>query len=186
MTTAASTSEKDKNFILQRVKEIERTPNYLNNPNLVKELGVLYYYLATEEEVYLEPSKKCFERLKVLQPAWLAVSEAYLATLTALRAKYTLWPIDKLSYANTALVQLDKCVRKSPTNIEILYLRAVLCHNLPIFFNRKSTAIQDCKNICKYMKQSKSLYPVDFIQDVIRFLKSTNYLSPYEIQLLES
>lgn len=181
-----SAYSRDKKNILERIAQIQNTPNYLKNPDLIKELGILLYYLSTEEEKYLEQSKTCFEGLKTLKPEWNIVADAYLATLTALQAKYTMWPINKLSYANTALSQLDKCVQKSPNNVEILYLRAILCHNLPTLFNRKSTAIQDCKNICKYMKDSKSLYSADFIQEIIAFVKSTNYVSTSEIQLLES
>lgn len=177
---------RNKKNILERVNQIQNTPNYFKNPDLVKELGILLYYLSTEEEKYLEQSKTCFEGLKTLKPEWITIAEAYLATLTALKAKYTLWPINKLSYANTALSQLDKCVQKSPQNIEILYLRATLCHNLPALFNRKNTAIQDCKAICKYLKQSEHLYTKEFIQEVVAFVKNTNYASPSEIQLLES
>jgi hypothetical protein len=177
---------RDKKNILERITQIQNTPNYLKNPDLIKELGILLYYLSTEEEKYLEQSKTCFEGLKTLKPEWNTIADAYLATLTALQAKYTVWPINKLSYANTALSQLDKCVQKSPQNVEILYLRAVLCHNLPTLFNRKNTAIQDCKAICKYMKNSKSLYSADFVQEIIAFVKSTNYVSSSDIQLLES
>lgn len=183
MTTAYC---RDKKSILERITQIQNTPGYLKNPDLIKELGVLLYYLSTEEEKYLEQSKTCFEGLKSLKPEWKTVADAYLATLTALKAKYTMWPINKLSYANTALSELDKCVQASPQNIEILYLRATLCHNLPTLFNRKSTAIQDCKAICKYIKQSKTLYTSEFIQEVIAFVKSTNYVSHSELQLLES
>lgn len=181
-----TTYSRDKKTILQRISQIQSTPNYLKNPDLIKELGILLYYLSTEEEKYLEQSKTCFEGLKTLKPEWNTVADAYLATLTALQAKYTMWPINKLSYANTALSQLDKCVQKSPSNVEILYLRATLCHNLPALFNRKNTAIQDCKAICKYMKDSKSLYSADFVQEIIAFVKSTNYVSSSDIQLLES
>lgn len=186
VTVAANAYGRDKKSILARVKQIQNTPNYLKNPDLVKELGILLYYLSTEEEKYLEPSRNCFEKLKILKPEWNTVADAYIATLTALQAKYTMWPINKFSYANSALSQLDRCVEKSPQNIEILYLRATLCHNLPILFNRKNTAIQDCKSICKYIKNSKTLYSVEFIQEIIAFVKSTNYVSASEIQLLES
>jgi len=181
-----TTYARDKKNILQRITQIQNTPNYLKNPDLIKELGILLYYLSTEEEKYLEQSKTCFEGLKTLKPEWTTIADAYLATLTALQAKYTIWPINKLSYANTALSQLDKCVQKSPQNIEILYLRATLCHNLPALFNRKSTAVQDCKAICKYMKDNKTLYSAEFIQEIITFVKSTNYVSSSEIKLLES
>lgn len=181
-----SAYSRDKKNILQRIAQIQNTPNYLKNSDLIKELGILLYYLSTEEEKYLEQSKTCFEGLKILKPEWNTVADAYLATLTALQAKYTMWPINKLSYANTALSQLDKCVQKSPNNVEILYLRATLCHNLPTLFNRKSTAIQDCKAICKYMKESKALYNTDFVREIIAFVKSTNYVSSSEIELLES
>lgn len=177
---------KDKKSILERISQIQNTPNYLKNPDLIKELGILLYYLSTEEEKYLEQSKTCFEGLKTLKPEWNTVADAYIATLTALQAKYTVWPINKLSYANTALSQLDKCVQKSPQNVEILYLRATLCHNLPALFNRKNTAVQDCKAICKYMKDNKPLYTADFVQEIIAFVKSTNYVSLSEIHLLES
>ncbi|MCS7077567.1 MAG: hypothetical protein NZ455_12700 [Bacteroidia bacterium] len=186
IVTASATYQRDKKSILERIKQIQNTPNYHKQPDLVKELGTLFYYLATEEEQYLETSKSYFQKLKILKPEWIPISDAYLAMLTALQAKYTLWPLNKLSYANTALSELDKCVLKSPKNIEILYLRATLCHNLPAVFNRKNTAIQDCKSICKYMKQNKSLYSPELIQDIIRFVKNTNYVSPAEMQMLES
>jgi len=181
-----TTYARDKKNILERITQIQNTPNYLKNPDLIKELGILLYYLSTEEEKHLEQSKTCFEGLKTLKPEWTTIADAYLATLTALQAKYTMWPIKKLSYANTALSQLDKCVQKSPQNIEVLYLRATLCHNLPALFNRKNTAVQDCKAICKYMKDNKTLYSAEFIQEIITFVKSTNYASSSEIKLLES
>lgn len=179
-------AHRTKTELLERVAQIQKTPDYHTQTALVKELGILYYYLATEEETYLEKSVTCFEGLKGYAPALELVCDAYLASLTALRAKYTMWPINKLSYANSALSKLDKVVEKSPQNIEILYLRAALCHNLPSLFARKNTAIKDCKSIASHLAEQKQEYSTEFIQEVRDFVISTNYLSSSELSKLNS
>lgn len=76
---------------------------------------------------------------------------AYKASAIALKGKFAISPVSKVKYAKTALSQLDSLISKHTTNVEIVFLRLAIEHNIPSFLNMSSHIEQDKEVIISYL-----------------------------------
>ncbi|RKR81655.1 hypothetical protein BDD43_1805 [Mucilaginibacter gracilis] len=61
------------------------------------------------------------------------LTTAYIGALDALKAKHTWNPYNKIKYLNLSEKQLQQAVSQDPHNIEILFMRFSIQHNVPGF-----------------------------------------------------
>lgn len=82
--------------------------------------------------------------------------QAYLGSISALKGRDILDPIERFKCANRGLKALDQAVSGDKENVEIRMLRANVCLRLPeMYFHRSKTAVEDFTHILgKYEKDA--------------------------------
>ncbi|MCS7084476.1 MAG: hypothetical protein RMM53_06285 [Bacteroidia bacterium] len=96
----------------------------------------------------------------------------YKAAIWALEAKYTPWPMDKLLHVNRATEKLDALVARRPEDVETRFIRAMVCHRLPAFFNRKTQAIADFEYVLKHLDRLQNpefeAFVVEYVSEEVK------------------
>lgn len=99
-----------------------------------------YFYKATEEEEYIDKSINKFEKVADDNKELSAMCDVYIGSLIALRAKYTFWPQNKLSFANEGIEKMEQALKLDSNNIESLFVYGSTCYYLPFFFDKADAA----------------------------------------------
>lgn len=171
-------SERDSILVQTKILEARKTSGNIKQSELLA-LGRLYFYLAVEDKSYLEKGSAHFSEMKSVQNSrYFGEAEMYLQALNAIRAKNALWPTDKWSIANKALIEMDKIILKYPENIEIRFIRASTCYYLPFFFNRKEQVKNDFVILTNLIPIRHENYPLHLIRNICDFMMKSGYLSP--------
>lgn len=76
-------------------------------------------------------------------PAKTALTTAYMGALDALKAKHSWNPYNKIKYLNTSEKLMQKAVSADPHNIEILFMRFSIQHNVPGFLGFNKDLVND-------------------------------------------
>ncbi|MDW8158478.1 MAG: hypothetical protein RML72_06345 [Bacteroidia bacterium] len=133
--------------------------------------------IASESEPYFREGKKILETLKGVQEKKAEI-EAYAAAFTALKAKHTSSPLEKLNAVNKALPVLLKLARENPFNVEILFVKTAVFSRLPFFFQRTKEALEDIEKLIQMLeRQWHSLQ--DSLRNVIIEFLLTSSLASY-------
>jgi len=154
------------------------TSGSANNPS-IEEIRYLYQKAAKEEIL----CKKLLVSLQIYNESNNTTLAAYRACATMIMAKYVSSPINKLSKFNEGKNLLEKCINKDNRNVEIRFLRFTVQCNAPKFIGYNSSLLLD-KNFllnCLSTIKDKQLK-----NNIITFLKSSNYLTNIEKQQLIS
>lgn len=125
------------------------------------------FYKATEKEEYLELAIDNFEALKGKEN--INLCNVYLGSLTALRAKYSIWPNKMLKFANTGIDLMEKAIKEEPNNIEILFVYGTTCYYLPFFFEKSEAAEKSLLKILDLKKEYKK-YDQEILKNAIKFI----------------
>ncbi len=152
------------------------TSGSANNPS-IEEIRYLYQKAAKEEIL----CKKLLVSLQIYNETNNTSLAAYKACATMIMAKYVSNPINKLSKFNEGKNLLEKCIKKDNRNVEIRFLRFTVQSNAPKFVGYNSSIILD-KNFL--IKAVSSINDKQLKNMVTTFLKSSNYLTNTEKQLL--
>ena len=75
---------------------------------------------------------------------------------------------------------MDSGLKKSPTDIEALFIHGTTCYHLPFFFRRGDDAQRDFRKIIKLMPQHVDAYDPKLITNVAAFLLENAKLTDNE------
>ena len=143
------------------------------------------FYAAIEDKKQIEPAIKRFEHIEQVAPKYAGRTQVYIGALIALRGKHAFFPYTKLKWAKRGLATMDSGLKKSPTDIEALFIHGATCYHLPFFFRRGDDAQRDFKKIIKLMPQQMDAYDPKLIKNVIVFLLENAKLTDDEKRYLQ-
>ena len=116
------------------------------------------FYVAIEDKEQIESTIKLFEQIARVKPKYTGRAQVYIGALVALKGKYAFFPHFKLKWARRGLAIMDKGLKKSPNDIEALFIHGTTCYYLPFFFKRSDDAQRDFKEIIKQMPPEAHTY----------------------------
>jgi len=111
---------------------------------------------------------------------------AYFGSAEAVRAKHAWSPYHKISYLKSGLKNLGNAIDKSPSNLEIRFLRFSLEHYIPSFLGYSKHLDIDRKRIIDLI-QKKQTDSIDkpLLNNIIAFMKESNRCTAAEIAILD-
>ena len=98
------------------------------------------FYAAIEDKNQIEPTIKLFNQITQVEPEYVGRTQVYIGALVALNGKHAFFPHTKLKWARRGLAIMDSGLKKSPTDIEALFIHGTTCYHLPFFFRRGDDA----------------------------------------------
>ena len=138
------------------------------------------FYAAIEDKKQIDPAINRFEQIAQVEPKYVGRTQAYIGALVALRGKHAFFPHTKLKWARRGLAIMDSGLKKSPTDIEALFIHGTTCYHLPFFFRRGDDAQRDFRKIIKLMPQHVDAYDPKLITNVVAFLLENAKLTDNE------
>lgn len=144
------------------------------------------FYTAIEDEKQIEPTIKLFERVAEIKPSYAGRTQVYIGALVALKGKHAFWPHAKFRWTKRGLAIMDKGLKKSPYDIEALFIHGTTCYYLPFFFKRSDDAQRDFKEIIKRMPLGQHTYDLKLITYVVEFLLENAKLTGDEKAYLQT
>lgn len=149
----------------------------------LKEARILFYQSVENSET-IEKAISQFNEIRK-NNLYEGVALTYIGALTALKGKFTFFPLKKYNYVIKGLTLMDEGVLKSPNNIEARFVRGMTCYYLPFFFKRKYLAVNDFKQIVKLLNTSYDQYNAQMVMNVTAFLLENAELSNEEIKIVK-
>lgn len=115
------------------------------------------------------------------QPIKTPLTIAYLGALDALKAKHTWNPYSKIKYLNVSEKLMDKAVSQDPNNIEILFMRFSIQHNVPGFLGYGKNLVGDKQQLITQLN-NKNYGTADreLTMSIIKFLIDSKRCTPAE------
>ena len=144
------------------------------------------FYAAIEDKKRIEPTIKLFKRIAQMKPGYTGRTEVYVGALVALKGKHAFLPHAKLKWTKRGLTIMDKGLKKSPNDIEALFIHGTTCYYLPFFFRRSDDAQRDFKEIIKRMPLEQHTYDLKLIEHVVEFLLANAKLASNERAYLQA
>ena len=138
------------------------------------------FYAAIEDKQQIDPTINHFEQIAQVEPKYVGRTQVYIGALVALRGKHAFFPHTKLKWARRGLAIMDSGLKKSPTDIEALFIHGTTCYHLPFFFRRGDDAQRDFRKIIKLMPQHVDAYDPKLITNVVAFLLENAKLTDNE------
>ncbi len=135
------------------------------------------FYISVEKQDRISEAIELFEKIARDDTSMTGVSQTYIGALTALKAKYSFWPHQKLSHAKKGLNIMEAGIKKSPSNIEALFIYGSTCHYLPFFFNKGDEAQKIFMKIADLLPDKFHNYDSEMILNVVDFLLEKAKLS---------
>ncbi len=153
-------------------------PNPVRHPLLVARQT---FYDAVENKQLIDVGVERFERLAESDPDLAVRASAYLGSLKGLRAKHAIFPLSKIIWVRRALRQLDAARADAPDDLEVAFLRGVICHHLPFFYGRRGDAVADFRYIIDRLPDSHTRYDIRILNDIFNVVIEKSRLRPEEI-----
>ena len=144
------------------------------------------FYAAIEDKKQIEPTIKLFKQIAQAKPSYTGRAEVYIGALVALKGKHALLPYAKFKWTRRGLAIMDKGLKKSPNDIEALFIHGTTCYYLPFFFRRSDDAQRDFKEIIKRMPLEQHTYDLKLIAHVVEFLLENVKLTDDEKAYLQT
>lgn len=99
------------------------------------------------------------------------LTTAYLAALDALKAKHAWNPYNKIKYLNTSQALMQQALDKDPHNIEILFMRFSIQHNVPAFLGYGKNLVADREEMIRQIgRKNYGSADRELTISIIRFL----------------
>ena len=128
------------------------------------------FHAAIEDKKQIEPTMALFKEIAQAAPEHAGRTQVYIGALFALRGKHAFFPYTKLKWARRGLAMMDSGLKKSPNDIEALFIHGATCYHLPFFFRRGDDAQRDFRKIVKLMPEHIDAYDPKLIKNVVVFL----------------
>ena len=128
------------------------------------------FYASVEDKKQIEPAIKLFEQIAQEAPEYAGRTQVYIGALVALKGKHAFLPHTKLKWAKRGLAIMDNGLKKTPDDIEALFIHGTTCYHLPFFFQRGDDAQRDFKEIVKRMPLQIHTYDPKLVTNIAAFL----------------
>ncbi len=135
------------------------------------------FYQSVQSENKIDQAIDQFERIAQKDSDYVGVAQTYIGALTALRAKYSFWPYEKLQWARKGLSKMDQGIQKNPDNLEALFIHGSTCYHLPFFFKRADDAQWAFQKIIDLYPSQNHQYEPQLLLNMIEFILSHAELS---------
>ena len=142
------------------------------------------FYAAIEDSKRIQPTIEMFQRIARLEPKYAGRTQVYIGALVALKGKHAFFPHTKLKWANRGLAIMDNGLKKSPNDIEALFIHGTTCYYLPFFFRRSDDAQRNFKKIIELIPQHMHTYNPKRIKNIVLFLLENAKLTDSEKKYL--
>lgn len=104
-------------------------------------------------------------------PKKTPLTTAYMGALDALKAKHSWNPYSKLKYLNTSEKLMQQAVAHDPHNIEILFMRFSIQHNVPGFLGYNKNLVSDREEmIAQLNRKNYGTADQELTVTIIKFL----------------
>jgi len=104
-------------------------------------------------------------------PTKTALTTAYMGALDALKAKHSWNPYSKIKYLNTSGKLMQQAVDGDPHNIEILFMRFSIQHNVPGFLGFNKDLVSDREDMINQLTHKNyGTADKELTQSIIKFL----------------
>ena len=138
------------------------------------------FYAAIEDKKQIEPTIELFKRIAEIAPKYAGRAQVYIGALVALKGKHAFFPHTKLKWARRGLALMDSGLKRSPNDLEALFIHGTTCYHLPFFFRRSDDAQRDFRKIIKLMPEHIDAYDPKLITYVVVFLLENAKLTDAE------
>ena len=109
------------------------------------------------------------------------LTTAYMGALDALKAKHSWNPYSKIKYLNTSEKLMQQAVNADPHNIEILFIRFSIQHNVPAFLGYGKNLVGDREQmITQIGNKNYGTADRELTINIIKFLIDSKRCSPAE------
>lgn len=109
------------------------------------------------------------------------LTTAYLGALGALKAKHTWNPYFKIKYLNLSEKLMQQAVDEEPHNIEILFMRFSIQHNVPGFLGYAKNLVTDREEmITQLSRKNYGTADRELTISIIKFLIDSRRCTPQE------
>lgn len=110
-----------------------------------------------------------------------ALTQAYIASLEALKAKHAWSPISKHQYMKSFEQIINDAIKRSPENMEIRYLRYNVQYRVPSYLGYSENLVEDRKFIVdSFLKKNFATNNKSLIYEVYSFMVTSKSVSPEE------
>lgn len=110
-----------------------------------------------------------------------ALTIAYLGALDALKAKHSWNPYNKIKYLNNSEKLMQRAVQQDPHNIEILFMRFSIQHNVPGFLGYGKDLVADREEMITQLgHKNYGTADKELTVSIIKFLISSKRCTPAE------
>ena len=147
--------------------ESRETPEKEHEIKLLRSM----YYQATEDKDVIPEGIKLLESLKIIYPYNKGLFEVYNGAFLTLKAKHAFWPHEKLNYAKKGLEIMDAGLKKSPDNVEALFIHGTISDNLPFFMGRSEEATTSFKKIVTLLRKNPDSIDKELLDDIFDYLE---------------
>ncbi len=138
------------------ITELENLPDYPNNLDRNKTLGIAYHNLAVQNTPLASEKSERYLAVYSSKAPTDNIALAFLGSATTMAARDSWNFFTKLAEVNRGLSLLDLAVNQDASNIVIRLIRAHNSLNLPEFLHRKALVKHDFQTAEKLIPQAKS------------------------------
>ncbi|MCP4725681.1 MAG: hypothetical protein GY863_11625 [bacterium] len=134
------------------------------NTELLMILGKYYHNAAGEgvsETAVLKAEKYLQKILEIESRNGTAM--VYLGSVFTMKARDTLIPWKKWDYMQDGFRMIDKGIKTEPENTEARLVRAIHCVNVPSYFGRLDTGLEDFEFLSRAVEKENSGLSEDFL-----------------------
>lgn len=126
------------------------------------------------------------EGLEEVDPADVAVLNAYEGAFITLKAKHGLWPPARLRHLRDGLKILDQSVADAPHQPEIRYLRLLSSYFLPGILGMGQSVDEDFAALAELLPTAAGNYPPELYRTMVRFVLENGDPEPRQRAALEA
>lgn len=156
------------------------------SPDVLERIRTDFYRSIEDGDVIDELTSFIQTRYSENTENYPAVILAYYGGLETLKAKHSYNPVNKFRYVISGLKILSKAVEKSPSLLEVRFLRFSVLHFIPGVFGISDEREDDMKHVYSALvKKDYSLVDRNLQKGVAEFLVKSSRLSPTEIHTLK-
>ncbi len=145
----------------------------------------LLFYQSVENQTKIDSAITLFKLIGAHEQKLAGRAQTYIGSLTALRAKFVLWPQDKWRFANEGLRLMDEGLARDSLDVEALFVHGSTCYFLPVFFGRAGDAQRNLRAIISLLPENAQHYDPEIVANVVGFISQKIRLNKKERAALQ-
>jgi hypothetical protein len=145
-------------------------------------LGRILFFLSIDNPRKQPAAEQYLDQLIRQFPDKVLIN-MYQATLLAMRARSTQWPLEKYQMVTKALADMNRLITRGfgPELLEMRFLRAAVLYHLPAIFGKQQLARQELRWVYRELTTKHSALEPELLDKIFNFLLLTeNVLLAHE------